>query len=156
MPTSKFATAARATAAGGGKLARPPSTNTGAIDSSADWRDRARCAEADPEAFYPDKGESSLAAKRICARCDVRDDCLQEALERGERFGIWGGTSPRQRRTLLTAAATRRAECVPCCPWHGMKLSGGPIVWRCPNGRLGHRVTAADIQDAAEGGRAVA
>ena len=58
----------------------------------------ARCLDADPEAFFPEKGGSTREAKRICAACPVRDDCLQYALENDERFGIWGGLSERERR----------------------------------------------------------
>ncbi|TMR13807.1 WhiB family transcriptional regulator [Nonomuraea turkmeniaca] len=39
-------------------------------------------------------------AKAICAGCPVRGDCLRWALEHGERWGIWGGLNPRERRHL--------------------------------------------------------
>lgn len=65
---------------------------------NGDWRDRARCAETDPEAFFPEKGGSSLDAKKVCFRCEVRAACLADALARGERHGIWGGLSYEQRR----------------------------------------------------------
>lgn len=64
----------------------------------ADWRWRALCAETDPEAFYPEKGGSVRDAKRTCGNCDVRVECLAYALDRDERFGIWGGLSERERR----------------------------------------------------------
>lgn len=69
------------------------------------WRDLALCAQTDPEAFFPDKGKSSQPAKRVCARCEVRAQCLQYALNHGERFGIWGGLSVRERRTLARQPA---------------------------------------------------
>jgi len=65
-----------------------------------DWQERALCAQTDPEAFYPDKGGSTRDAKRICQGCDVRAECLEYALAHDERFGIWGGTSERERRKL--------------------------------------------------------
>lgn len=71
-----------------------------------EWSTRALCAQTDPEAFFPEKGGSTRAAKRICngddehAACDVRDDCLAYALEHQERFGIWGGMSERERRMM--------------------------------------------------------
>ena len=65
-----------------------------------DWRVRALCAQADPEAWFPEKGESTAQAKLVCSRCDVRTDCLQDALDNDERFGVWGGLSERERRTL--------------------------------------------------------
>ncbi len=72
-----------------------------AAPESKDWRDRALCAQTDPEIFFPDKGESTAAAKRVCRACDVRAECLQDALDHHERFGVWGGLSERERRQLL-------------------------------------------------------
>jgi WhiB family redox-sensing transcriptional regulator len=69
------------------------------------WRDLALCAETDPEAFFPDRGEPSQPAKRVCRRCEVRAECLQYALDHGERFGIWGGLSERERRKLTRQPA---------------------------------------------------
>ena len=68
------------------------------------WQDRALCAQTDPEAFFPEKGGSTREAKRICVGCEVRDECLEYALEHDERFGIWGGLSERERRRLKRRA----------------------------------------------------
>lgn len=65
-----------------------------------DWTELALCAETDPEAFFPEKGGSTRNAKMVCSRCPVRRDCLETALDRDERFGIWGGLSERERRRL--------------------------------------------------------
>ena len=62
------------------------------------WMLEAKCLDADPEAFFPEKGGSTREAKRICSACPVRNDCLDHALENDERFGIWGGFSERERR----------------------------------------------------------
>ncbi len=71
------------------------------LDSgSLAWHARALCAETDPEAFFPEKGGSSREAKAICAKCEVRLECLEYAEKHGERFGIWGGLSERERRKL--------------------------------------------------------
>ena len=64
------------------------------------WMIDARCLDADPEAFFPEKGGSTREAKRICSDCPVRESCLDYALENDERFGIWGGMSERERRRL--------------------------------------------------------
>jgi WhiB family transcriptional regulator, redox-sensing transcriptional regulator len=66
----------------------------------ADWRDRALCQEVDPEAFFPPKGGSSRQAKAVCRACEVREPCLEYALETNQEFGIYGGTSPDERRVL--------------------------------------------------------
>lgn len=72
------------------------------------WQDRARCLGVEPELFYPQKGDSLEPAKRICASCPVQRDCLQYALEHNERYGIWGGTSERERRRLRRARRLAR------------------------------------------------
>jgi WhiB family redox-sensing transcriptional regulator len=71
---------------------------------SAWWRD-ALCAQVGPEIFFPDQGASALPAKRVCAGCPVRSECLAEALGRGERFGVWGGLSERERRVMHSGLA---------------------------------------------------
>nr|WP_278189739.1 WhiB family transcriptional regulator [Brevibacterium sp. ZH18] len=69
-------------------------------DGELSWQDQALCAQTDPEAFFPEKGGSTREAKRVCASCDVRSECLEYALANDERFGIWGGMSERERRRL--------------------------------------------------------
>lgn len=64
------------------------------------WQDLALCAQTDPEEFYPEKGGSTRAAKQVCLKCPVRQECLDYALDNDERFGIWGGLSERERRRL--------------------------------------------------------
>lgn len=69
-------------------------------NSEAEWQQRAVCAQTDPEAFFPENGGSTREAKKVCLSCEVRDDCLEYALDNGERFGVWGGLSERERRKL--------------------------------------------------------
>ncbi len=69
------------------------------------WGDDAKCLQADPDTFFPEKGGSTREAKRICMQCQVRDECLDYALENDERFGIWGGLSERERRRLKRIAS---------------------------------------------------
>lgn len=71
------------------------------------WREQGSCAEVDPDLWFPDQGSSSVAAKAVCLACDVRAECLDYALEHGER-GIWGGTTENQRRAIRRARDTRR------------------------------------------------
>jgi len=68
------------------------------------WQSDSLCAQTDPEAFFPEKGGSTRDAKRICGSCEVRNRCLEYALENDERFGIWGGLSERERRKLRKRA----------------------------------------------------
>lgn len=80
--------------------ARPLGVCAPTVDDD-DWKDEGLCAQTDPEAFFPEKGGSTRDAKSICRGCDVRHECLWTALETKERFGIWGGLSERERRSLL-------------------------------------------------------
>lgn len=75
------------------------------LDDETSWQDRAACATTDPEIFFPEKGGSTREAKRICAGCEVKAECLAYALEQGERFGIWGQLSERERRRLVGRSA---------------------------------------------------
>lgn len=67
---------------------------------SGKWRARARCRGTDPELFHPSRGEDTTVPKDVCRQCAVRDDCLDEALARNEKFGVWGGKSERERRRI--------------------------------------------------------
>lgn len=68
-----------------------------------EWARDGLCAQTDPEVFFPEKGRSNAAAKRVCVACPVRVACLDAALARNERFGVWGGLSERERRRLQHA-----------------------------------------------------
>lgn len=59
------------------------------------------CAETDPDLFFPDQDSWQVQiARRVCAGCPIKDECLEMALQRHEAFGVWGGTTPRQRRRM--------------------------------------------------------
>ena len=65
------------------------------------WRSFAACKGADPALFFPaeDAGRNATrAAKAICADCPVRVPCLRQAVDDGERWGVWGGLAERERR----------------------------------------------------------
>jgi WhiB family redox-sensing transcriptional regulator len=64
------------------------------------WTELARCAEVDPSLWFPEKGGPTREAKAICRGCEVRETCLEYALETGQRWGIWGGLSEHERRRI--------------------------------------------------------
>jgi WhiB family redox-sensing transcriptional regulator len=64
------------------------------------WMGAALCAQVDTELFFPELGKSSREAKRICNRCEVAPPCLEFALTTKQLFGVWGGRSERERRSL--------------------------------------------------------
>jgi WhiB family transcriptional regulator, redox-sensing transcriptional regulator len=73
----------------------------------ATWMENAACREpgVDPELFFPVSESGAAvrqvaAARAVCGRCPVRRQCRDRALEAGEPAGIWGGTTPEERRLL--------------------------------------------------------
>lgn len=63
------------------------------------WQDQANCLGADPDLFFPEGPEVNIKeAKELCYSCEVKYECLEYALQHGEKFGIWGGMSERERR----------------------------------------------------------
>ncbi|EFL36293.1 transcription factor WhiB [Streptomyces viridochromogenes DSM 40736] len=81
-----------------------------------EWLRSAACVDEDPELFFPvgTTGPSLRdisAAKRICSRCPVTDQCLSFALSSGRTSGVWGGTCEEERDALLrtTNDAGRRS-----------------------------------------------
>jgi WhiB family redox-sensing transcriptional regulator len=80
----------------------------GAPEGPTDWKARANCMGVDPDLFFPERGMSTREAKEVCRGCVVREDCLEYALANGEKFGIWGGLSERERRRIRRARALIR------------------------------------------------
>jgi WhiB family redox-sensing transcriptional regulator len=82
-------------------------------DEMPDWWELSNCLGVDPDLFFPERGASTRAAKAICGECLVRAECLEFAITTGEKFGIWGGMSERERRRVRRErqiAAARRAS----------------------------------------------
>ena len=81
------------------------------------WRDRALCTRFDPEDWFrhitpgrtPDRRRAlaTADAKAVCAECAVRTECLEYALERPERHGVWGGLDEFERRNLQRRRVVR-------------------------------------------------
>lgn len=79
--------------------------NRSAPASLTAWAVRGACRDSDPELFFPVTETGAAAgqlarAKAVCAGCPVRDQCLQFALDSGQAFGVWGGTTGEERRLL--------------------------------------------------------
>ena len=62
----------------------------------------ARCRNVDTALFFPARGDnlSVRVAKQLCSTCPVRGECLDYARDAGEKLGVWGGLTERQRRKL--------------------------------------------------------
>jgi WhiB family redox-sensing transcriptional regulator len=55
---------------------------------------RARCYDpqwTNTRLFFSERPQDIAKAKMMCAGCELRDDCLAGATERGEPVGVWGG-----------------------------------------------------------------
>ena len=72
------------------------------------WQERANCLGVDPDLFFPERGASTREAKGVCRGCEVRTECLEYALDHGEKIGIWGGLSERERRRVRRQRALER------------------------------------------------
>ena len=69
------------------------------------WRCQAAC-RGNPAIWYPHPDAIKKPwAIAICAVCPVRQQCLDHALQRRERLGIWGGKTAGQRRAILARRA---------------------------------------------------
>lgn len=65
------------------------------------WRRQALCAgHPDRGAWFSEDREDMKRAKAVCRACPVRDECLAFAVTTGPHHGIWGGTTPYERRRL--------------------------------------------------------
>jgi WhiB family redox-sensing transcriptional regulator len=69
------------------------------------WAAFAACRDSDPALFFPTAEGEDAAARRICAGCAVRDECLEWALTVHASFGVWGGTNEQERRRLVRRSA---------------------------------------------------
>ncbi|MEU3016202.1 WhiB family transcriptional regulator [Nocardiopsis sp. NPDC007018] len=45
----------------------------------------------EPDLFFAESPAEVEAAKAICEACPIREQCLADALERREPWGVWGG-----------------------------------------------------------------
>lgn len=81
------------------------------------WAEHAECRGMDPAVFHPDPSDKPAIAraKAICARCPVKAECRDYAIDAGEKQGVWGGI---QGQSLQVPRAARRRgqkrRCVTC------------------------------------------
>jgi WhiB family redox-sensing transcriptional regulator len=65
------------------------------------WMHHGRCRSLSPAEFFPSDGVGVEKARRICAECPVKTECLEYALTFRIDHGVWGGCSERERRRIL-------------------------------------------------------
>ncbi|MCA4754783.1 WhiB family transcriptional regulator [Mycolicibacterium fortuitum] len=62
------------------------------------WQGRAACADHRPSRWDTDEPDPQVL--QICGECPVKEQCLQDALDRNETHGIRGGYTPNQRAAI--------------------------------------------------------
>jgi WhiB family transcriptional regulator, redox-sensing transcriptional regulator len=82
-----------------------------------EWQDQSVCRRYKPEVFFGQSGQAMTVdeenyAKGICSQCPVSDQCLKYALTFDERenFGVWGRTTPAERRRMKRGRAQASAK----------------------------------------------
>lgn len=70
-----------------------------------DWASLAACRTTDPDELFM-QGTAQLRAKAVCTGCQVRTECLADALDNRVEFGVWGGMTEKERRALLLRRPT--------------------------------------------------
>jgi WhiB family redox-sensing transcriptional regulator len=69
------------------------------------WQRDALCRDYTWVRFFPERAEPADDARAVCSRCTVRGECLEFALEDRTTAGVWGGTTPMERRALRRGTA---------------------------------------------------
>lgn len=97
-----------------------------------DWRDSAACAD-DPDTQFPAPTDLPAVsrARRVCAACPVRAECLRDALRHAEPHGVWGGFTPNERTRL--AGGMPAAICAGCRLWFVPGQAATSRCYGCPS-----------------------
>ena len=100
-----------------------------------DWRLQARCRSVPAEVFYPPDRETPRArrqretlAKQICRKCPVQDACRRFAVGTREPHGVWGGTTPLDRRRHLADGKPQSPSLAKVCMCNGFVGPAHPAV----------------------------
>lgn len=83
------------------------------LDARLEWFPHASCIDIPKNVFFPAGQDKEQLAKKVCSSCPVQVECLEYALVYGEDYGIWGGTSEKDRRKLLKAVRKETARVLP-------------------------------------------
>ena len=78
-------------------------------ENTEPWMADALCASIGGDFWFPDRGHGdervTRRAKAVCRDCPVRAECLDYALRNAEPYGIYGGTTPFERRKMTRGGA---------------------------------------------------
>ena len=83
------------------------------LPTRTDWFDEAACRGTGTDVFFPVSEGDADEAKKLCATCPVREECLEHALSMSPApEGVWGGLTriERHRLTRRRQKAARKAR----------------------------------------------
>ena len=128
------------------------------------WQDQSACGGEDTNLWYPEKGQSpSKKAIGLCYSCPVKEACLEYAIENEERFGIWGGLTPNERKKIVNERLRRNLNGKPTAGMHSVAYAESrdfPVA-ELPLGRegtaslYGEHVNGSDPQVRTQGNEAL-
>lgn len=72
----------------------------GYSDEDQSWAAKALCAAEPADALFV-QGAAQRQVRARCLACEVRLECLADALQSEANFGVWGGLTERERRAML-------------------------------------------------------
>lgn len=70
------------------------------FDDDQSWVAHALCAGDEPDALFV-QGATQRQVRQRCMNCQVRIECLADALDSEANFGVWGALTERERRAIL-------------------------------------------------------
>lgn len=85
------------------------------------WVSKALCATYEPDALFV-QGASQRQVRVRCIQCEVRLECLADALQSEANFGVWGGLTERERRAILRQYADVQNW------WEWLNTSSDPLA----------------------------
>jgi WhiB family redox-sensing transcriptional regulator len=75
------------------------------LSASSRFKNPTACRDVDTNIFFPVDDHRMQQqqiddAKAICRECPARMECLEFAIATNQKFGIWGGTTDKERRRI--------------------------------------------------------
>lgn len=99
------------------------------------WRTKASCRGRVDLDFVDPSAEQLVECRALCTGCPVAEQCLAEALDNGEAWGIWGGLNTDEREQL----AEQTGQPAPVVkPAHGTNSRYAKHGCRCAHCREAH------------------
>jgi WhiB family redox-sensing transcriptional regulator len=72
------------------------------MGNAANWNTMGNCRSGDPDRMFV-TGAAQQKARLVCRNCPVLKQCLAMALTEKIKYGVWGGTTERERRAIRKA-----------------------------------------------------